>query len=92
MFQILHQIRNGRSGIRFFLHLCIVKRLFSAIALLLLWGFSAWAGQPYFCMQQGRTLFYERRVADSGKLERTTTWTIGAVHEEGSRVWITPLR
>lgn len=85
MFQILHQNRHGRSGIRIFLHLCIVKQLFSAIALLLFWGFSAWAGEPYFCTQQGRTLFYERRDAASGKLERTTTWVIGEVHDEGGR-------
>lgn len=84
MFQILHQIRNGRSEIRIFLHLCIVKKLFTAVACLLLWGLSAWAGEPYFCMQQGRTLFYERRVAASGKLERTTTWIIGDVHAEGT--------
>ena len=70
---------------RFFLHLCIVKNLFPLIALLLLRGFSAWAGEPYFCTQQGRTLFYERRAADSGKLERTTTWIIGAVHDEGGQ-------
>ena len=84
MFQILHQIRNGRSEIRIFLHLCIVKKLFTAVACLLLWGLSAWAGEPYFCIQQGRTLFYERRVAASGKLERTTTWIIGDVHAEGT--------
>lgn len=47
-------------------------------------GISALAGEPYFCMQQGRTLFYERHNAASGKLERTTTWEIGTVSREGA--------
>lgn len=66
----------------FYLHLCRVKRFLLTLALLLP-GLAAPAAEPYFCMQPGRTLRYERLEVPSGKLQRSTTWVIGAVHSAG---------
>jgi hypothetical protein len=60
-----------------------VKRLILLIALLLP-GLCALAGEPYFCLQTGRTLYYERTKASNGRLERTTTMRIGAVSPSGT--------
>ena len=60
-----------------------MKRLILLIALLLP-GLSALAGEPYFCLQTGRTLYYERTKASNGRLERTTTMRIGAVSPSGT--------
>jgi len=60
-----------------------VKRFILAFTLLL-WAFSVSAGEPYFCSRPGRTLYYERTDAGSGKLVRTSTWTIGAVNADGA--------
>lgn len=59
-----------------------MKRLILA-AVLLLSGLSALAGEPYFCVQPGRTLYYERTKPSGGRLERTTTMRIGAVTSSG---------
>ena len=54
------------------------------ILFLLLCCAAAMAQEPYFCLQTGRTLYYERTKASGGKLERTTTMRIGAVTPAGS--------
>lgn len=51
--------------------------------LLLPVGFPVSAGEPFFCMQAGRTLYYERYDADSGRLRRTTTLQIVSVRQAG---------
>ena len=51
--------------------------------LLLFPAFSAGAGEPYFCMQPGRTLYYERYDAGNGRLRRTTTLQIVSVRQAG---------
>ena len=58
-----------------------MKHLALAV-LLLLAGLSARGGEPYVCMQPGRTLEYERHKAN-GRLERTTTMEYTAVRERG---------
>lgn len=60
-----------------------MKRLILAIALLLP-GLSALAGEPYFCLQPGRTLYYERYDASGTKLKRTTTMDIVSVTSDGN--------
>ena len=60
-----------------------MKRLILAIALLLP-GLSALAGEPYFCLQPGRTLYYERYDASGTKLKRTTTMDIVSVTPDGN--------
>lgn len=52
-----------------------------SLLLLLLPGSPVTAGEPYFCTQPGRTLYYERYDADSGKLRRTTTLQIVSVRQ-----------
>ena len=52
--------------------------------LLLLLSLPARAGEPYFCTRPGRTLYYERTEAGSGKLRRTTTFEIDAVRQDPS--------
>ena len=52
------------------------------VFLLLLAGLSARAGEPYVCLQAGRTLEYERHKAN-GRLERTTTMAYTRVRQEG---------
>ncbi|MCR4860580.1 MAG: hypothetical protein K5910_07955 [Bacteroidales bacterium] len=47
------------------------------IAVLLLMCLGASAGEPMFCLQRGRTLYYERYDAKDGELRRTTTMVIG---------------
>lgn len=42
------------------------------------------AAEPYFCVQAGRTLYYERYDASGTKLKRTTTLEIGQVRPDGS--------
>ena len=51
------------------------------LSLLLLLSLPALAGEPYFCTRPGRTLSYERTEAGSGRLRRTTTFEITAVHQ-----------
>ena len=58
-----------------------MKRILLAI-LLLLAGLSARAGEPYVCLQAGRTLEYERHKAN-GRLERTTTMQYTRIRQEG---------
>ncbi len=58
------------------------RRLLLILALLP--AFLAQAGEPYFCTESGRTLYYERVKADSGRLERTTTFEIGPVVPAGA--------
>ncbi len=58
-----------------------MKRILLAI-LLLLAGLSARAGEPYVCLQAGRTLEYERHKAN-GRLERTTTMHYTRIRQEG---------
>ena len=53
------------------------------LALLLLAGMTARAGEPFSCMEPGRTLRYERTKA-GGRLERTTTMAYTGVRQEGS--------
>jgi hypothetical protein len=69
-------------------HLCSVKTVrnirLSILLLLLLPAFPAVAGEPFFCMQPGRTLYYERSDADNGKLRRTTTLHIVSVRPSGN--------
>ena len=60
-----------------------MKRLFLLVALLLP-GLAALAGEPYFCLSAGRTLYYERTKASNGRLERTTTMRIGTVRPSGA--------
>lgn len=60
-----------------------MKRLILLIALLLP-GLAALAGEPYFCLQKGRTLYYERYDASGTKLRRTTTLDIMSVEPSGS--------
>ena len=55
-----------------------------ALLLLLLPAFSAGAGEPYFCMQPGRKLYYERYDAGNGRLRRTTTLQIVSVRQAGA--------
>lgn len=52
-----------------------------SLLLLLLPALSAGAGEPYFCMKPGSTLYYERYDADNGKLRRTTTLQIVSVRQ-----------
>lgn len=52
------------------------------ILLLLLPGFSALAGGPYFCNQAGRKLYYERYSAGKGKLVQTTVLDFMAVNPD----------
>ena len=59
-----------------------MKRLIVAVVLLLS-GFPALAGEPYFCVQPGRTLYYERYDASGSKLKRTTTIDIVSVLPSG---------
>ena len=65
------------------MHLCSVKsiRALCLSLLLLLAGLPLAAGEPYFCLQPGKTLYYERYDADSGKLRRTTTLHIVSVRQ-----------
>ena len=51
--------------------------------LLLATGFAASAGEPYTCMQPGRTLSFERTRAN-GHLERTTTMAYSKVRHAGA--------
>ena len=60
-----------------------MKRLILAFALLLP-GLGALAGEPFFCTQPGRTLYYERYDASGTKLKRTTTLDIVSVQPAGS--------
>ena len=60
-----------------------MKRRILAIALCLLPGLSALAGEPFFCTQPGRTLYYERYDATGTKLRRTTTFDIVSVQASG---------
>lgn len=53
------------------------------LLLLLATGLFARAGEPYTCMQPGRTLTYERTRAGSGRLERTVTMEYTGVRREG---------
>ena len=62
-----------------------VRTVCLAILLLALPAFSAGAGEPYFCMQPGRKLYYERYDAGSGRLRRTTTLQIVSVRQDGPR-------
>ena len=55
---------------------------FTLAAILLLCGLLARAGEPYVCLQPGRTLEYERHKAN-GRLERTTTMEYTAVRAHG---------
>ena len=64
-------------------HLCSMKLRLTALLLLLLPWLPAAAGEPNFCTQPGRTLFYERTRLSDGALERTTTYRIDAVRTEG---------
>ena len=59
-----------------------MKRILLAF-LLLFAGFLARAGEPYFCMQPGRTFVYERHKSN-GRFERSTTMEYTSVREEGS--------
>lgn len=52
--------------------------------LLLFAGFLARAGEPYICMQPGRTLVYERHKASNGRFERSTTMEYTGVREDGT--------
>ena len=52
--------------------------------LILLGCFAARAGEPYFCMQPGRTLYYERYDAAGKKVKRTTTLDIVSVTPSGT--------
>ena len=52
--------------------------------LVLLACVAARAGEPYFCMQPGRTLYYERYDASGQKLKRTTTLDIVSVSPSGT--------
>ena len=60
-----------------------VRSVIQTIGLLLLSGFCARAGEPYFCTFGNRTLYYERYKAGSEKLIQTTTLDIGAVLKDG---------
>ena len=63
-----------------------MKRILLAF-LLLFAGFLARAGEPYVCMQPGRTFVYERHKVSNGRFERSTTMEYTAVREaEGARV------
>lgn len=53
------------------------------IPILLLACLSAGAGEPFFCTQPGRILYYERSDAASGRLRRTTTLAISSVQQTG---------
>ena len=55
---------------------------FTLAVILLLAGLFARAGEPYVCLQPGRTLVYERHKAN-GRLERTTTMEYTAVRQCG---------
>ena len=55
-----------------------------AFLLLLPTGFTALAGEPFFCTQPGRTLYYERSDAAGGRLRRTTTIRITEVTDTPS--------
>lgn len=67
------------------MHLYSVKafRIFFLGLFLSLSGLPLTAGEPYFCMQQGKTLYYERYDAGTGRLRRTTTMTIEEVRQAG---------
>ncbi len=67
---------GGRSAK--ILHLYTVKHR-AFLLLLLLLCLPAAAGEPYFCTQTGKTLYYERFDASGGKLRRTTTMTVEGV-------------
>ena len=54
------------------------------LLLLLVAGFAARAGEPYTCMQAGRTLCFERTRAN-GRLERTVTMEYTKVRREGGK-------
>lgn len=53
------------------------------LLLLLLLPAAGLSGEPYFCVQRGRTLYYERYDAGSNRLRRSTTLEIGAVLPQG---------
>lgn len=60
-----------------------MKRFLTAFLLLLsVAGSGARAGEPFFCTQPGRTLYYERTRAEDGRLERTTTLNIVSVRTD----------
>lgn len=59
-----------------------MKRFLLA-TLLLFAGLIARAGEPYVCMQPGRTLVYERHKASNGRFERSTTMHYKLVRAEG---------
>lgn len=60
------------------------RKSLTILLLTLLCCVAARAGEPYFCLKAGRTLYYERTKASNGKLERTTTMRIGAVTPAGA--------
>ena len=60
-----------------------MKRFLLA-TLLLFAGLIARAGEPYICMQPGRTLVYERHKASNGRFERSTTMEYTGVREDGT--------
>lgn len=61
-----------------------MKRNILISMLILLGCFAARAGEPYFCMQPGRTLYYERYDAAGKKVKRTTTLDIVSVTPSGT--------
>ena len=61
-----------------------MKRKLLTFLLVLLGSLAARAGEPYFCLQPGRTLYYERYDASGTKLRRTTTMDVVSVTPEGS--------
>ena len=60
-----------------------IRSVILTLGLLLLSGFRARAGEPYFCTFGNRTLYYERYKAGTEKLTQTTTLDIGAVLKDG---------
>lgn len=61
-----------------------MARKILTILLLILSGLPALAGEPFFCVLPGRTLYYERYDASGTKLKRTTTLDIVSVQPSGS--------
>ena len=60
----------------------MLKKILILVALLL--GFTARAGEPFFCVTPNRTLYYERYKAGTKTLVQSTTMEIGTVESDGA--------
>ena len=56
---------------------------FLIVAITLLWGVSALAGEPFFCTKAGSKLYYERYKTKTNKMIQTTEFEVDSLVNAG---------